>query len=97
MERTTAYRTYWIAWGLLLILTLSMILVELAGFPFLAAVGFLVAAMMAKATVIAGWFMHLRFERRALVLAVVAGTLLTAAFLFGLIAVDGAAMQRLAG
>lgn len=96
MEGMTSYRTYWIAWGVLLLLTLLMILIEGSPVAKVAAVLFLVAAMMVKAALIGGWFMHLKFERMTLVLSVVLGTLLTAAFLFFLIAVDGIQMLRLA-
>lgn len=94
MEGTTSYRTYWIAWSILLVLTLSMIVMEGAGFSRLFAVLFLIIAMLAKATLIGGWFMHLRFERTSLVLSVVIGTFATAAFLFFLLVPDGIAMLR---
>ena len=41
-------------------------------------------------------FMHLRFEHRGLILAVVLGILATAAALYFLIAIDGARILRLA-
>ena len=96
MSGHTSYRTYWITWGVLLILTLSMLFVEATPFTRLLAVLFLLSAMFVKAFLIGGWFMHLRFERPALVIPLVFGTLLTVAFLFFLIAIDGAAMLRLA-
>ncbi len=89
MEKVTSYRTYWSIWGMLLALTLIMIVLEAAGFPRVFTILVLVGAMMTKATLIAGWFMHLRFERVALVLAVVVGTLATAALLFFLLIPDG--------
>ncbi|MBI4546158.1 MAG: cytochrome C oxidase subunit IV family protein [Gemmatimonadetes bacterium] len=95
MEPDIPYRTYWAAWLILLALTVAMILAEAAGFPRALAVAVLVAAMLIKATVIGGWFMHLRFERLALVACVAAATLATAAFLFFLIAPDGVWMLRL--
>ena len=96
MAKTTSYRTYWIAWSLLLALTMTMILVEGMNWPRVVTLLVLVVAMLVKATVIGGWFMHLRFERTALVLSVVVGTLLTAALLFFLIVPDGIAMLRMA-
>lgn len=92
----TSYRTYWIAWGVLLLLTLLMLMMEAAPFSRVFAVLFLVVAMLFKASLIGGWFMHLRSERAALVVSVVVGTLATAAVLFLLIAPDGVAMLRLA-
>lgn len=96
MEGVTSYRTYWVTWSILLALTALMLVMEAARFSVVFTVLFLVVAMLIKATLIGGWFMHLRFERAALVVSVVAGTLATAAFLFLLIAPDGAAMLRLA-
>ena len=96
MEQHTTYRTYWMSWGLLLGLTLIMLLVEEFKLPALATVVVLVTAMLIKATVIGGWFMHLRYERLALVLSVVLGTLATAFALFVLLIPDGMAMLRLA-
>lgn len=95
MSGTTTFRIYWVVWGVLLVLTLAMLMVEATEFTRALAVAFLVAAMLAKAVLIGSWFMHLRFERMTLVLPLVLGTLLTAAVLFFLIAVDGAQTARL--
>jgi caa(3)-type oxidase subunit IV len=88
------YRTYWISWGALLALTAVMLLTETLQLERAAALTVLLGAMLVKAGVIATWFMHLRFERPALVIAVVGGTLLTAVALFALIAPDGLAIFR---
>lgn len=96
MERLTPYRTYWIVWGILLGLTMTMIVAEGAGLPRAAAIAVVLGAMATKVTLIGGWYMHLRFERAALVACVVGGTFATAAFLFFLIAPDGIAALRLA-
>ena len=96
MEGVTSYRTYWITWGILLTLTILMLFTEAAGFSAVFTVLFLVAAMLIKAALISGWFMHLRFERAALVVSVAGGTLATAALLFFLLVPDGMAMLRLA-
>ena len=93
-KHTTSYKTYWVAWGLLLTLTLAMLLVEATQFPRLLAVFFLLTAMLFKGGIIAAWFMHLRFERRTIVLPLVLGALLTAIVLFGLISIDGVDMLR---
>lgn len=88
MHDATPYRTYWIAWGILLALTFIMIVMEAARLPAAVALVVLTVAMLIKATVIGGWFMHLRTEQRALVVALVAGTLITAAFMFFLLIPD---------
>ncbi|MFQ5528915.1 MAG: cytochrome C oxidase subunit IV family protein [Gemmatimonadota bacterium] len=92
----TSFKSYWLAWGVLLVLTLAMLVVESAGLTRILAALFLLAAMAFKASIIGGWFMHLRLERRTIVLPLVLATLITALVLYGLIAVDAAWMQRLA-
>jgi caa(3)-type oxidase subunit IV len=96
MEKHTSYRTYWVAWALLLVLTVIMLLTEAFRLPAIVTVLVLIGAMMVKATVIGGWFMHLRYEHKGLVAAVVLGTLATAAALFLLLAPDGISMYHLA-
>jgi len=86
-----SYRTYWISWGGLLTLTAVMLLAETLQLARAAALTVLLVAMLVKAGVITAWFMHLRFERPALVLSVVGGTVLTAVALFALIVPDGIA------
>jgi caa(3)-type oxidase subunit IV len=89
MEGTMSYKGYWAIWGVLLVLTLVMIGIEALSLPTAVAVLLLAAAMMTKATLIAGWFMHLRSETRFIMWAVVLGTLITAAFLVFLLMPDG--------
>ena len=55
----------------------------------------LAVAMMTKATLITGWFMHLKFETRFIMLCLVLGTLLTAAFLVFLLVPDGIDANRM--
>lgn len=95
-EGVTSYRTYWFVWLILLILTVLMILLETVEFSKALTIFLLAGAMMVKATLIAGWFMHLRYERLALVLSVTLGTLVTAAVLYFLLIPDSMAMLRLA-
>jgi cytochrome c oxidase subunit IV len=82
------YRTYWIVWGALLALTVTMVVLDQAPLPRSTFVVLMLAAMLVKATVIAGYFMHLRFERWALVAAVVLGLPINAAILYVLIVPD---------
>lgn len=96
MEHVTPYRTYWIAWLILLALTTLMIVAEGAGLPRAGTVTVVLAAMVTKVTLIGGWYMHLKYERAALVACVVGGTFATAAFLFFLILPDGLSALRLA-
>ena len=95
-DHKTSFKTYWVAWGVLLLLTLAMLVVESANLTKVLGIIFLLAAMVFKASIIGGWFMHLRFERRSIVIPLVLGTLITALVLFGLIAVDGIWMNQIA-
>jgi cytochrome c oxidase subunit IV len=82
------YRTYWIAWIVLLGLTLTMVGLAHASLPQLTFVLLMLLTMAAKAVIIAGYFMHLRSERGALVFAVLLGLPAMAAVLFVLIVPD---------
>ena len=84
-----SYKTYWFTWAVLLVLTLGMILVGGAAISRAWVSAFLILAMLAKASLIGGNFMHLRFEKVALVLTVVIGIVFTALALFFGIAPDG--------
>jgi caa(3)-type oxidase subunit IV len=83
------YKSYWITWGILLALTGVMLLAEVLSLPAAVVVSILLAAMLVKATLIGAQFMHLRFEKPALILAVAGSILFFSAFLFILIAFDG--------
>ena len=84
-----SYKSYWVTWGILLAITGVMLVAEFLTWPKIFVIGLLLAAMMIKASLIAGQFMHLRFERPALTLAVAGAILFFSAFLFILIAFDG--------
>jgi caa(3)-type oxidase subunit IV len=91
------HRIYWTIWVILLALTVTMLVLDRAPMPrglFVAAV---VAAMLVKAMLIAGYFMHLRFERPPLVAGVVIGLFLNGLILFVLIAPDAARILRMSG
>lgn len=88
------YSKYWVSWGALLLLTVLMLYSETLPLYRMAAVSLLLVAMLVKAGVIAAWFMHLRFERAALVVSIVGATVLTAVALFALIVPDAIATLR---
>jgi caa(3)-type oxidase subunit IV len=96
MEGTISYRTYWLIWVVLLVLTLVMIGIEAMALPTGIAILLLSGAMMTKAALIGGWFMHLKYETRFIVACLVLGTFLTAAFLVFLLVPDGIAANRMA-
>lgn len=85
MEHVTSYRTYWILWVVLLLLTVSMFAAEAAPFARPVTVGIILFAMSVKVITIGAWYMHLRYETPALIISVSATTFLTAAALFFLL------------
>lgn len=89
------YRTYIRIWLVLLALTVVMLFLDTAPIPRGLLIGVLMVAMLAKAGLIGGWFMHLRFERMVLGLAVFFGLLLNGAILFLLIVPDGLRIFRM--
>jgi cytochrome c oxidase subunit 4 len=76
------YRKYWTAWGVLLILTVLMVGLDRAPLPRGAFLLLILSAMAVKASIIAAYFMHLRFERLSLVLGIVIGLPVNAAILY---------------
>jgi len=89
------YRRYWITWFFLLAVTMGMLLLEYVSWPQWILLAVLVLAMLVKASVISGYFMHLRFEKPALILIIGAGLLLTGAILFVLLALDASRVNQL--
>ena len=83
------YGVYWRTWGFLLVLTLVMVVLDQAAVPRVVLVLVLLTAMLVKAVLIAGTFMHLNQERLSLALTVAIALLATGAVLFLLIAPDG--------
>lgn len=75
------YRAYWIAWIILLAVTLAMVTVESRAV--------LLGGMALKASIIAAWYMHLKYEKPFFVACIALGILATGFLLFGLIAPDG--------
>jgi len=83
--QSNPYKAYWIAWAILLAITVTMLAAERLGMPRWFLILFLVAFMMVKATMISGTFMHLRYEHRRMALMVALGILLTSLTLFAFI------------
>ncbi len=80
---------YWRIWSMLLVLTLIMVFIDQSPLTRSALVLVLVVVMLAKVSLIAGYFMHLRFEKLNLILIISVGLLITGFVLFALIAPDG--------
>jgi caa(3)-type oxidase subunit IV len=96
MDGTMSLRGYWTIWLALLVLTIVMIAIEAMALPTGLTILVLAGAMLTKATLIVGWFMHLKFETRFVMLCIVLGTLGTAVFLVFLLMPDGVDANRLA-
>ena len=86
------YRIYWVTWIILLVITLSMLAAEAFHLPRFFLVLFLLAFMTVKAVMIAGNFMHLRYERRNLAVMVGTGLIVTSLILFFYIAPESASV-----
>ncbi len=80
---------YWRIWSMLLVLTLIMVFIDQSPLTRGVLMLVLVVVMLAKASLIAGYFMHLRFEKLNLILIISVGLLITGFILFALIAPDG--------
>jgi caa(3)-type oxidase subunit IV len=76
------YRIYLVTWAILLVITVLMLAAEKFDMPRWFLVVFLVAFMAVKATMIAGNFMHLRFEKRNMGVMVAAGLVVTSLILY---------------
>jgi cytochrome c oxidase subunit IV len=87
-EATASVRGYWITWGVLLAITVVMLWVDGAQLSRGVLLAILLIAMAAKATLIAGKFMHLWHERRGLIVTVVFGLFVMGAILYALIVPD---------
>jgi cytochrome c oxidase subunit IV len=79
------YRIYWVTWAILLVITLAMLAAEEFHMPRWFLLVFLLIFMMVKAVMIAGNFMHLRFEKRNLAVMVGLGILATSLILYGFV------------
>jgi cytochrome c oxidase subunit 4 len=76
---------YWGVWLALLILTVAELAVVYLRMPKAAMIVSLCALALAKASLVAAYFMHLKFEKYALVLIVVSPLLLAAILYVGLV------------
>ncbi len=81
---------YWRTWAVLLVLTTIMFFLDTLDMPRGLFVGVMLAAMMTKATLIGGIFMHLAKESMDMVVTIVVCVLGFGLLLFGLTVVDAA-------
>jgi caa(3)-type oxidase subunit IV len=79
---------YMATWLVLLALTVLMVVIDSAPLPRVIFLVVVMSAMAVKASLIGANFMHLRFERRLLVVMVVVGLVVNGAILFILIVPD---------
>ena len=76
---------YWGVWLALLILTIVELWLARAPMPRVAVVVSLCALALAKAALVAAYFMHLKFEKYALILIVLSPLILSAILYVGLV------------
>ncbi len=88
-ESKVSSSPYWRIWFVLLVLTLVMVFVDQSPLTRGVMVLVLVGVMLVKVSLIAGYFMHLRFEKLNLILVILVGLLITGLLLFVVIAPDG--------
>ena len=81
-------KTYWQIWGMLLALTIVMLFLDQAPLPQSLFVIIMVAAMLTKASLIAAYFMHLKYEHRFLQGTLLVGLLINGTFMFALFIPD---------
>ena len=82
---TNPYKIYWVTWAILLVITVAMLAAEEMHMPRWFLLVFLLCFMMVKAVMIAGNFMHLRFEKRNLAAMVGLGIIVTSLILYGFV------------
>ena len=89
------YRIYWVTWAILLVITVGMLAAEKFHMPRWFLIAFLLTFMAVKAVMIAGNFMHLRFERRNLAVMVGAGIVVTSLILYAYVSQETARIMHL--
>jgi cytochrome c oxidase subunit IV len=91
---TNPYKVYYQTWFLLLVITVAMLIAEKFHFPRVFLVLFLLLFMAVKAAMIAGNFMHLRFEKRNMAVMVGTGIVLTSLILYIFITPESIYIRR---
>lgn len=76
---------YWMVWAALLVLTLAEVGVIYIQMPRALMVISLCAMALTKAALVAAYFMHLKFEKNALILVVLSPLVLSAILYIGLV------------
>ena len=84
-QETHKEPNYWMVWLALLILTIVELGVARAPMPRVAIAISLCTLALAKAALVAAYFMHLKFEKYALMLIVLSPLLLSAILYIGLV------------
>jgi cytochrome c oxidase subunit 4 len=84
-DGTPWYRTYIVVWVWLLVITVIEIAAVQVGLARLLLIGVLMSLSLLKAALIAGYFMHLRYERLNLVLLVLIPLILAVILFTGVV------------
>ena len=83
------YKTYWILWVVLLVLTVTMIFIGESSIAQTPQALMLLLGSSIKAGLIIFFYMHLRFERASLIFVVLVGIFVTSIMMFVVPAYDG--------
>ena len=86
------YGRFWKTWAILLVVTATMVFVDVMRLPRMALVFVLLAAMLTKAFLIAARFMDLEHEKLVVGVSVAFSLLFFGAILYALITPDGVAI-----
>jgi len=84
-----SYKTYWILWGVLLTVTVTMIFIGESQMVEGPKALLLLIGSTIKASLIVFFYMHLRFEKMPLILTVLVGIFVTSILMFAIPAYDG--------
>jgi cytochrome c oxidase subunit IV len=88
-------KRYWMTWGVLLCITMLMLWLDGVEFARPLFVTTMVVAMLVKATIISGTFMHLSHEHKGIIATVALGLLATAVVLYVLIVPDAKRIRHM--
>jgi len=82
-------------WAMLLVLTVVMIFLDQVAMPFIVLATVLVVTMLAKASMIGAFFMHLKFDGKFLALSLILGFVVLGFILYILLVPDAIRIQQM--
>jgi cytochrome c oxidase subunit 4 len=89
------YRSYWVTWFWLLVITILEVAIVLLRVPRAVLATTLMILALMKAALIMAYFMHLKYERLSLIYTVVVPMVVLAVILFSFVGPDALSVQHL--